>query len=268
MALTAKEVTEIVDRALVKFKEDMDTSLSETLKRELRTIIDEKLETFKEEVNEIVDAKVNPVIQENESLRTELNQLRTELSGVIKEMVLEKIKLLELEVHSRKYNVLVQGIEESTGESELDLMEKFRVILKDVVKLPEDMVQAVSWKAAHRLGKRKDKKDTPDGTPPKPRNSIFVFNHLYIVQEFWRRAKKLGKVAYNFNTHLPMDLAEYRSDLLKLRREMKEAGRVARVWEDKGFPVLEEKVGDDTWIVLQCYKDRFAKYNIQPRRKE
>ena len=248
MSLTKSEVTTIVDNAIENITNKLKSDLSKQLNDEISKLIDLKIAAFKV----TMDAELESIKADNKKLKADYERMHADLTEVIKEQVREKIKLLDLQIHSRKYNVLVPKIAESRGETEVALMGKFRDILRDVVKLPGDMLKDVTFKAAHRLGKKDD--------DDKCRTSIFVFDKLIHVQEFWRRVRKLGKTEYNFNTHLPIELAIYRSELLKERKELKADNIVARVWEDKGYPVLERKVNGE-WELYRSYKR--DKLNVQ-----
>ena len=111
------------------------------------------------------------------------------------------------------------------------------------------MVDRMTFKAALRLPQRGVDKDKG-----KPRTCIIVFDNQYHLNEMWRLVRKLGATNYNFRTHLPLELAQFRSELLQYRSKLWLDKKItARVCENKGYPYLEEKRGDGTWITTKEY---------------
>ena len=186
--------------------------MKSSLLTELSALMDGKLKIVNDEISKInvkIDENYNSLMAANEALKTENRYLHNQC-------VRESIKLLDLQIHSMKYNVIVPNIEESNDPSSEDtdaLIGKFKSILTDHVKMNPAYVETMTFKAAHRLGNKSN---------GRPRSTILVFDKLHHVSDMWVKVKTLGRdCKYHFKTHLPRELAEYKSSLLKERIDMR-----------------------------------------------
>ena len=243
------QIQAIVTSSLDQFKIDFKKLISDT--------VEEKLTPLRTELTELA-ATVNTQQELIDDLTAKLTTQTALVSEHTakhevhtKRHVHDKLQLLDLEIHHRKYNMLVTNIDESQSESNADLVTKFKKVLTDVVKLPPQQVEGMRFRAAHRLGGKKGN---------SARMSIFFFDKLDDITDCWAKVRKLGKVKHNFKTHLPIELAQYRSKLL-LERDtaIKSRGAVMRVGEDKGYPYLDEKI-DGRWVGIKHYKNMFGDY--------
>lgn len=263
MPLTAgdlKEIQDIVSESLVGFEKRFLESMNDAVEKKLEPFRRE-MDAFKLETQQTISelkVRVDDQQKEIEDQRRELvtqqhglNTHQKQIDDHIHQLVLERIKLLDLEIHHRKYNMLATNLEESQTETNSQLIEKFRRVLTDVVKLPNDLVKNITFKAAHRLGRKQAGSD-------RPRTAIFVFEKLDDITEAWGKIRKLGRSPYNFKTHLPSELSQYRTDRLIERDSLKKSrGAVIRVAEEKGYPYMDEKI-NGTWIRQKHFKDQFA----------
>ena len=87
-----------------------------------------------------------------------------------------------------------------------------------------------------------------------------MFDKLHHVSDMWVKVKTSGRdCKYHFKTHLPRELAEHKSSLLKERIDMrKDDERLpVHVVEIKGYPQLEIKDNHGKWTITKAYKDRY-----------
>ena len=238
--------------------------------KEVETIIQSELEKMKTSIINKLTAVINEKFQVLDENITRVEKKFDESLAALMErvavlendnMVLRKIQAkdvvarLDLEIHCRKNNVIIPNIEESAdrdSETTEQLITKFKNILKQCLKMNPEYVDSMTFKAAHRLQAKKDAR--------QPRSTIIVFDRSYHAQDTWREIKKLsGKCKYHFKSHLPTELANYKSDLLKDRSEMKEnhPELVVRVVEVKGYPQIEIK-DNGKWVKQRGFKDRFG----------
>lgn len=250
------EIKAIVQTSFIEFKIELTKLISDT--------VQEKLAPFRTELTELKttvstqQGLINDLTSKLETQTTLITDQKTLLDAHAVEHkthterhVHEKIRLLDLEIHHRKYNMLVTNIEETEGESNANLVTKFKKVLTDVVKLPSQQVNDMKFRAAHRLGGKKGN---------TARMSIFFFDKLDDITDCWTKIRRLGKVKHNFKTHLPIELSQYRSKLLLERDSAKKSrGAVMRVGEDRGYPYLDEKI-DGRWVGIKHYKNMFGDF--------
>ena len=247
MSLTKIDVERIVNSAVELMKNSIIS--------EITALIDEKLEPVNTEL-----ASIRKAINDNHgTLLSRIEALESENLSMKKKHAKEQVKLLDLQIHSMKKNLIVPNIEEDADPASEDtdkLIYKLKDILKTKVNMPSETVDSFTITAAHRLGNRNKN---------RPRATIFVFLMNHNVSETWKYIKKLGRgCKYHFKTHLPKDLADYKSDLLKERialRNPEEGGDPdfpCRVIEVKGYPQMEIKDAHGRWEVKKAYKDRFG----------
>lgn len=125
--------------------------------QELLEEIREKLGKL-EERGERVEKKIDDFKSDLTRIRTENEKLRKE-NQIIKQNMLEQDrKIEEMEREIRKRNIIIHGVEEQGEESELQLKEKVRVILRDI-GIIMNMEEEV--KEVRRIGKRQERKCRP-----------------------------------------------------------------------------------------------------------
>ena len=247
--VTQTQVEEIISAELATFK----TSLME----KLTSLINEKIKI----VTDRVDSMEKTMKDNYDSLLAKIEHLEKSNNDLRRRHARDVVNLYDLEIHSRKRNVIIANIEESpdpNSETTDVLLGKFKTILKDSVKMDSDYVDSFTFAAAHRLGAKKDKN--------QPRSTIVVFDKSYHAQDMWKKVKTLGAACkYHLKTHLPTDLAMYKSDLLQERIRMRRENRdlPVRVVEVKGYPQMEVKT-DGSWNVIKAFKDRFNGLLDQP----
>ena len=238
-------------------KEDVE-SIFTTEFEKMKTGIMAKLTEIINEQFKSVNDNITLILQRLDDIETENRRLKNRQDVLVTENVIRKrqhardqITLADLRIHSMKYNIIVPNIEESPdpdSETNSQLVAKLKDILKTDVKMNPTYVDSFSFKAAHRLGRKSN---------GKPRSSIFVFNYLDHVSDMWKQVKQRGKECkHHFNSHLPTELAVYKSELLKQRIDMRKEDQraVIRVVEVKGYPQMEVKNAAGKFDIVRSYK--------------
>ena len=110
MGLTKQDLAKIqgvFNKAAEKLMKKVKQELKSELKSELSELIEEK---FMEQRANLEQFK-SDVLEQNNALRSEMKVLRDTA-------IAERTKLLDLEIHHRKYNLLITGIPESPRPQE------------------------------------------------------------------------------------------------------------------------------------------------------
>ena len=149
-------------------------------------------------------------------------------------------RVIEQEGHSRRKNVIINGVPDpADGETE-DTESEARKFLKQNLKL--DNADSYILRDCHRLGAPKKQ----DGTPrnlPKP--IIMAFVCQKDRNEVMRKAFELKGTPFSIKSDLPKELNDIRSKMLKYRGDMKneQPGLKIRVTERGYKPVLQRGEG-------------------------
>lgn len=228
-----------MDKKLDKFEKKF-TSVLDEVKREIEIVRLEVTGT-KEDVKELnskvceieksvsFQAEMQDTIQERQD--DKINKVNYELEEM-------KKKLMFMEKHDRKYNLLFYGMAEEENE---DLNSKMRTFFKDQLEIEEDRVKAMHFVNCHR---------TPyEGEGPKPVILRFVSyedRELIYSKSFMQvlRNKKMRILS-----DLPVEMKIKRSKLAKEAYKLrKEEGFKTRIIE-KGLSVYLEarKTKLDPW---------------------
>ena len=210
-----QEIETLINKAFVKFEEKISVLMEEKLKNLLKEETDKIKDHCKHEIN---------------NLATVIKQQDETISNLMCKVNDQRSCLLDLEVHTRKYNILISGIEESSGESEAELEDKVRKIISKDLKVAPIICKELDIKAIHRLGKMAE---------GRVRTTIIVIHKLSHVSAIFDCAKAARNVKYGIKTHLPPVLAKWRDTLLIDRRDLIKSGEKARVIEKRGYSELQ-----------------------------
>lgn len=242
---------------------------------EIRIIIQEEFAKLdiEQKISNIVEEKVN------EKFTAYKNDLEGNIVGYVKQSVKDELmqflpmieqellrqqsndakherEVLDLQVFTRKRNLIWGGKEEATGETVQSLTADALDLFSNVMQVDNAIVSDMVITAIHRLG-NKPRRDN------KPRNIVLVLTKLHHIDAVLSKGKNLKNTNFTVRSHLPEPLAKYRSDILKKRRDMLTANpnTHVRVVEFKGIPSLQHKLHptSDTWTTIESYynnKDR------------
>ena len=195
----------------------------------LRDSIDFNAETIKD-----VQEKVLPAIETK--MNTNLTKVKADILVKVEE---NKEKIVTQEGHSRRRNVIINGVEELEGENTEEVATNF---LKDELKIEAEDVAKFLFRDVHRLPKAKN----ADGTVnTKPRPIIIAFLQQKHRNATMRHAFNLKESGYSIKSDLPTKLNELRSLMLKERIRLKTVnpGVKYRVAERSYKPVFQKEDG-------------------------
>ena len=203
-----------------------------------------QLEANKKEV--IAEAKTAAKAETLSILGTFLDACKDEFIKVYTRCEQLEKESLAAKSHSMKYNLLISGIEErGVTETYQTMTNDVIKMLRDVMEIEAGVLRDLQFKAIHRLGK---------ASSESTRTIIIVVNKLEYVGAILKNGKKLKGTAYSVRTHLPTELAKYRSKIVDARKELISAdkNRKIRVTEYHGIPQLQELRGNK-WHTLEDY---------------
>jgi len=143
--------------------------------------------------------------------------------------------LLQSQVHERKHNLLIYGLEgnENSPRETIEIIRKFAV---EKLKMDEDFAKRISFKNAHRLRKREN------ATTP----IIAVFLFWTERDAFLRAGKNLAGSRISIRTDLPPELKLKRSILAREAFEMRRDNNIQARVRERGTDVWIETRGNNT----------------------
>ena len=163
------------------------------------------------------------------TMKTDLKRVKADLKLQVDEN--EKM-ILNQEAHSRRRNVIINGLHEQDGE---EIGQVIREFFTDKLKIPEGDVSNFLYRDFHRLPRS-------NKAPPTSAKPIIV---AFIKQNdrnlVMRKAYELKGTTISIKSDLPKHLNELRSEMLKERTRRKEANPdiAVRVSEKMYKPVLQ-----------------------------
>ena len=162
-----------------------------------------------------------------EKAKSDLNQKISELNS----------KLLLLEKHDRKYNLLFYGIQEEPGE---DVIEKLKTMFINDLEIDEDKVESMYFAHGHRLPSR--------GQGPKP--IILRFISYEDRELVLSNARKLVGSRRRILVDLPEPMKIERNRLAKRAYDFRKKDQLQTRIRDKGLEVYIEtrKLSTDSWV--------------------
>lgn len=176
------------------------------------------------------------------ALETKMNANMKKLKADLQVKVDEnKEKIVDQEGHSRRRNIIVNGLVEITGEVE-DTEKVVRQFLVNDLEIDQEEVDGFLFRDTHRLPKAKNR-DGTENTRPRP--IIVAFLRQKDRNAVMTKAFKLKNTTYSIKTDLPKHLNDLRSRMLKERKKLKEENPTVkyRVAERSYKPVLQRENG-------------------------
>ena len=237
-----KEANEKIDSRLknieVKF-----ASIVKELREEIQTVKDE-VEIVKSDVDDAkvqmtnVSEQVDGIEKSLEFHVTKIEEVDRKLDE--KKQELENKKLLTLEKHDRKYNLIFNGIEEEVKER---LYDKMRHFFCDDLKIERSRALEIQFVNGHRL--LVDAKHTG----PKPiimRFACYEHRELVLSQAF-----KLAGSGKTILTDLPVPMKKERQRLAKTAYGIRKGEKLKTRIRDKGLDMVLETRADDSesWVI-------------------
>ena len=182
---------------------------------------------------ENVEKKLLPALKEQ--INTNLVKVKTELLVEVKK---NGQQIVDLEGHSRRKNVIVNGRDEIKGEDVEGVARQFMI---NDLHMEAEEVQKFIFRDVHRLPKPKVREDGRQF--PKP--IIIAFVSQKDRNSVMRKAFELKGTNLSLKSDLPKTLNDVRSNMLKERFNLKAAnpGVKFRVGERGYKPVLQREDG-------------------------
>ena len=193
----------------------------ELAKQEERIFDKVKIQLEANKVEVIAEAKTAARAETLKILGTFLEACKDEFIKVYTRCEQLEKENLAAKCHSMKYNLLINGIvERGVTETYQTLTNDVIKMLRDVMEIDAEVLRDLQFKAIHRLGKA-----SPDST----RTVIIVLNKLEYVGVILKNGKKLKGSNYSVRTHLPSELAKYRSKIVDSRKDLIAANRDRKI---------------------------------------
>ncbi|XP_069109367.1 uncharacterized protein [Argopecten irradians] len=210
----------------------------------------EKVATIEGKVKEL-ESGLSFVNQEIESLKT-VSVKKTHISELEERISLLENELIYQEFRSRKYNLLIYGVNEPSNEVVEDTLCDF---MKSSLKLDADLVKSIllSVANAHRIPKLIHD-DTNEADKSRPNALIVKFTRIKIRNLVLAAAKNIDRSSrMSVRTDLPATLKKERSELAKVAYKMrKDDGLQTAIRESpKGVRLEFRKDKNSRWEVFK-----------------
>ncbi|MCH2241998.1 MAG: hypothetical protein MK041_08695 [Aquabacterium sp.] len=185
-------------------------------------------------IDEIKDVKLPALL---DKCTTNLNKVRADLTVKID---VEKEKNMTMEGHSRRLNLIVNGMEHTENENTEEVARDFLV---NDMQIPPEEVAGLLFRDVHRLPKAKNRDGTENEDAKKP--IIMAFLKQQDRNMVMRKAFKLKNTDFSIKSDLPKALNELRGLMLKERKRLKETNPQGKYRvSEKGYkPVLQTAQG-------------------------
>ena len=181
----------------------------------------EKIESLE---TEIVDLK-----EENEKLQAAVSKISTTCA----------LKAIDADMYSRKWNLIVQGIEGVKGENEKITEKKVRDLAKKQLKLDDaENPQIMPFAACHRLSREKNA------------GIVIKFSNLNDKSAWLQNAKNLrdSPKGITLSPDIPQALKPLKSEILKQRKSLPPTERAqARIRYHKCWPYISLHHNDNIY---------------------
>lgn len=256
MAVTAESILELknlmlgLDTKVNSFSTKLDTIENKftNMIKEVQVNVDQvkrDVSVSKREIKEL-RAEHNELEKGVEHIELELNRVEFKTMDLMKKSMDDKLKQLRvqqvmLEKHERKYNVLVYGLPEESGENIWTVISNLFVKELDIDKGRADRISVAN---AHRIPTRQFQ-----SRPKSPNPIIIRFIHYADKQLVMSQGYKLAGKRIRIVDDLPPCMKEVRNELAsiayKIRNEEKLKTRIRVVGIDL---ILETRINvKDKW---------------------
>ena len=152
------------------------------------------------------------------------------------------LKHEQLEAHGRRLNIILNGVKEEKREITTvfggkrqyeDTDTLFRDFLVESLDFDEDFAKSVILRDCHRLPKSKKAK----ATDPPPIIAAFVCQRQR--NDVLAAAKNLQNTPFSIKSDLPKRLNSIRTEMLKVRKDLKKEHKTVRLIEKNYLPCLQ-----------------------------
>lgn len=243
-----KKIGSLDDKLSSKLKnlDDRFSSFFEELKDDISAVKNDMTEVTTDVVNmksqldeveksmDFHASKVDQVEKEQDEKREKMNK---ELNEKIEEL---NNKLMMLEKHDRKYNLIFYGIGEERNEK---LYEKMRYFFTRHLKVEEEKAKEIHFSNGHRL--------PTDSKFKGPKPVIMRFSSYEDRELVISRAYHLAGSDMRILTDLPVQMKKERARLAKIAYDIRQQEKLKTRIKDRGLEVTLEVRKNDTekWMV-------------------
>ena len=147
--------------------------------------------------------QMDKVISESDRKYAELSRKFNELNE----------RMISMESHSRRDNLLFTGVPETPRESAADCVKKIRHILENTLQLPN--AKTIPIVRCHRLG-APPSTNPRSGAPDRPRTVICKFHWYGDRQAVWNAKKNFKDTSYGVQEDFPKEIQDRRKALLPI----------------------------------------------------
>ena len=224
--------------------DDKFTSIFEEYRKDLEAIKQDvsltrkdltKVVTDVEEIEKCLEFQSEIISKHKREQEDNLTKMQNEMDLKIKEL---NEKLLLLEKHDRKYNLLFYGIPEERGEY---LFEKMRQLFLDVLDISVSRADGMFFMNGHRL---------PSEPASGPRPVLIKFCSFEDREIVLSNTYKLAGIRRRILTDLPVVMKRERGRLAKQAYKIRQDEKLQTRIKEKGLSVWLEvrKDGTDNWV--------------------
>lgn len=209
------------------------TGMFNDLRQELTTlktdmgVTNKNLESVSNKVDDIeksVDFQSKSLDEAKKTQTDSMEKSKQELEAKIKQL---DDKLLLMEKHDRKYNLLFYGIKEEKDENVYD---KMRELFISDLELDDEKVQSMYFAHGHRLPSRS----------PGPKRIILRFLSFEERELVLSNAYKLGGSRRRIVSDLPLEMKKERGRLSRVAHNIRKKDLLQTRIKDKGLEVYLE----------------------------
>ena len=144
-----------------------------------------------------------------------------ELTSLKEEVLNLKRRNIRMEAYSRGENIKIFGIAESAGESYKNSEELVRDMMRNKMKIPED-VEGIRFERVHRVQSRKDRSQFS-----KPRPILAKFSFYQDKEYMWSFVKNLKGTKIGIANDYPKEIDKIHETLYPILKKAKQAKQKA-----------------------------------------
>lgn len=190
-------------------------SENEELKELITTVKEEILNSVSDVQTTAEDAKEQSAKNANDIvlLQNQMQKLQRHCNVLEEENVSLKSKSEQIELYSRRDNLVIHGVPDNKNETNEQCISAARLFMKQQLELDHNTVENIRFVRCHRMGMMVN-------ITSHPRPIIMRFYHYDMRELVWRACPKLkGKKPYSMSEDFPQGMAERRRLLYIIYRE-------------------------------------------------
>ena len=207
-------------------------TLSDSVK-EMRNDVNEVLTSIKSvnTTNERIEKRIESMTTMYEALEAKVNTACEQYNTLfLKQRQLEE-RIIAVETYSRRDNLLINGIPESTTESQGDCLNLVRKLFEETMGINHAVQMEIA--SCHRLGRPPSSSSAGTQSQNRPRTVIVRFKYYEDRQHVWQAKKTLKDSGYFINEDFPTEIIERRKTLIPIMQKAKKLGHTSFLVKDK-----------------------------------